>query len=152
MNVLYPPQTVAVRTGELVDSMLGVKQYAAHVNAGERTVRTWLAEGRLHSARKLNSVWMIAADDRPAEPKSGDVVALDAGVQHMPQHMPPVGLAARLDAAPAFLELDDAAELLGISAHAIRTHRDYFGVEPFGRNGSLVVPAGVVRRIAGISA
>lgn len=153
---LMPPQTIH-RTGDYVEQMLGVKQYAEHVGAGERTVRTWLADGRLRSARKLGNVWMIAADDRPADAvqqpaPAGELVTLPADwdVPHMPQ----AGgrLAGELDAAPVFLELDRAAAILGVSAHAIRSNREYFGVVPFGRNGSLVVPQGVIRRLAGIDA
>jgi hypothetical protein len=159
---LMPPQTVT-RTGELVDSMLGVKQYAEHVGAGERTVRTWLADGRLHSARKLNGVWMIGADDRPADPMppAGEldaVARIEAGLHmlpHMPQHEleatpAPRRLVDELDASPVFLPLDDAARILGVSSSAIRGNRGTFGVVPFGPRGSLVVPQAIIRTLAGI--
>lgn len=143
---LEPPQTVA-RTGEHVDAMLGVKPYAERNGFGERTVRTWLAQGKLTRARKLNGVWMIPADDRPVDEPAGEL-ALRA-VQHVPQ----TGgtLEAELASSPAFLELEAAARLLGIPVSAIRRSRAYFELVPFGPNGSLVMPAAVVRRIAGIA-
>lgn len=145
---LHPPQTVA-RTGELVDSMLGVKQYAEHVGAGERTVRTWLADGKLTGARKLNGVWMIPADDRPVESASaGELATLPQAVRHLPQV--PAGLGAELAGAPAFLELELAAHLLGIPVSAVRRHREYFELVPFGERGRLVMPAARVRTIAGL--
>jgi hypothetical protein len=135
--------------------MLGVKDYAARHNAGERTVRTWLADGRLHGARKLNGVWMIPADERPADPLqayAGDEIAVQLLGEHAVQHVPhvPAGLVAELAEAPVFLPLELAAHLLGISEHAIRRHRDYFELVPFGPNGSLVMPARVVRTVAGL--
>lgn len=152
MNVLYPPQTVA-RTGELVDSMLGVKQYAEHVGAGERTVRTWLADGRLPGARKLNGVWMIPADERPTDAApAAELVAMP----HMPQVASvelaggPGRLELELAEAPAFLELDAAARMLGIPVSAIRRQRAYFELVPFGERGRLVMPARVVRTVAGL--
>lgn len=156
MNYLEPPQIVT-RAGELVDdsTMLGVKAYAEHVKAGERTVRTWLADGRLASAVKLDGAWMIRASDRPGEPAAagaGDelVPAVRQAVQHMPQSSP-WGLSHELELAPAFLELDAAARLLGIPAGAIRRHRDYFELVPFGERGRLVMPAAKVREIAGLA-
>ena len=134
---LMPPQTVS-RAGDVVDAMVGVKQYAELHHAGERTVRTWLADGRLHSAVKHGNVWMIDPNDEPAEPQA---------VQHVPHG---ATLDAELASSPAFLELEQASRLLGIGVAAIRRHRDYFELVPFGPNGSLVMPAAVVRRVAGV--
>lgn len=154
---LHPPQTVA-RNGEHVDAMLGVKQYAERrrslglAGGGERTVRTWLADGRLHGARQMHGVWMIPANEEPAEPPTTSelVAAPAAAVQHVPQAGG--SLEAELAIAPAFLELELASRLLGVGVGAIRRHRDYFELVPFGPNGSLVMPAAVVRRVAGIGA
>jgi hypothetical protein len=150
---LMPPQTVVARTGEHVDSMLGVKQYAEHVGAGERTVRTWLADGRLPGARKLNGTWMIPADERPVEAQPGGIVPAAPWqdiVQHMPQPDAAPTPLGELDAAPVFLPLEQAARILGVSVTAIRNNRSTFGVVPFGARGSLVVPQAIVRQLAGI--
>jgi len=147
---LMPPQTVS-RAGDVVDAMVGVKQYAELHHAGERTVRTWLADGRLHSAVKHGNVWMIDPNDEPAEPQAGAglelVPQLPQAVQHVPHG---ATLDAELASSPAFLELEQASRLLGIGVAAIRRHRDYFELVPFGPNGSLVMPAAVVRRVAGV--
>ena len=149
---LMPPQTVS-RAGELVDAMVGVKQYAELHNAGERTVRTWLADGRLHSARKLNGVWMIDPNDQPAEPQAGELVNLAPNPSAVAvQHVPQAGgtLELELASSPAFLELELAARLLGIPESAIRRQRDYFELVPVGERGRLVMPARVVRSVAGL--
>jgi hypothetical protein len=159
------PQTVAPN-GEHVDAMLGVKQYAERrrslglAGGGERTVRTWLADGRLHGARQMHGVWMIPANEEPAEPMTtGELVAAPAAHAADVQPFYPRGsselgayLVERgLADAPAFLELELASRLLGVGVGAIRRHRDYFELVPFGPNGSLVMPAAVVRRVAGLT-
>lgn len=145
---LNSPQTVT-RAGEVLDAMLSVTQYAAHVNAGERTVRTWLADNRLPQARKVDGKWMIPADARPVdqapEQPAGVVDLLPAaGLPQVPQ-----GVAA-LDALPVFVPVDQAAAILGVPAGAIRRNRDYFAAVQFGPRGALVVPQATIRRLAGL--
>jgi hypothetical protein len=60
------------------------------------------------------------------------------------------GLAAALDKHPALLSLEQASRLLGIPERAIRRHAEQFGAVPWGPRGTLVVPARVVRELAGL--
>ena len=136
---------------ELDRAWLTLQGYADHRDVKPRTVMRWLKAGELPDARKdSRGAWMIPMDAEPA--KSGEIVTLgqrpttrpmtDVAVSH------PAGM---IDALPSFLTIDQAAQILGISRHAILTPRgrDYFDVVPFGVNGSLVVPLATIKRIRG---
>jgi hypothetical protein len=55
-----------------------------------------------------------------------------------------------LDHETAYLPLEVAARLLGITEYAIRKHPEEYGVVPRGDHGGAVVPQSTIRRIAGI--
>lgn len=127
-------------------------QYAERAGTTERTVKRWLAADELPGAYKdERDRWMIPVDAVRTPRPAGDVVQLQprpdthpAGRELDVQRA--VDVAAAL---PSFLTVDQAAEILGISRHAIAKHREYFGVVPFGANGSLVVPLATIKRIRG---
>ena len=135
--------------------LMGVVDYAGLVGASERTVKRWLADDELPGAIKdERGRWMIPSD-AVRVPKVADVVAMPARPM-TPSHdvmasHPSQARALNYDAMPSFLTIDQAAQLLGISRHAITTPRgrDYFDVVPFGPNGSLVVPLATIKKIRG---
>ena len=118
-------------------------QYANRVGKAERTVKRWLADGELPGAyQDERGRWMIPVD---AERTAGVVeLASRPMTRPMTQMVEPT-----LDALPSFLDVAQAADILGISRHAILTHRDYFDVVPFGPNGAFVVPLATIKRIRG---
>jgi hypothetical protein len=138
-------------------------QYAEHVGVQTRTVERWLAAGELPGADKVNGRWHIPADTArqiklngnshtPTPDMSADMTPTrrsDVGVS-----VPGVTLAEALDKLPAFLTLAQASRLLGVSPLRITENPDRFEAERVGRLGSggrsLMVPARVVRQIAGI--
>lgn len=132
-------------------------RYAEISGVSERTVKRWLADDELPGAyQDERGRWMIPAD-AARTPKPADIVQLDRPMSGRAAHPSQGELAlsvaqaldAALDTLPSFLALDVAASVLGISRHAIATHRDYFDVVPFGPNGSLVVPLATIKRIRG---
>lgn len=118
------------------------QEFAQLHNVTERTVKRWLGDDLVSGAYKdPRGRWQIPHDaPRPDvnEIASSRIVAV-------PEPAP----ALSYEHAPSFLPVDEAARALGISAHAIREHRTYFDVVPFGSNGSLVVPLATIRRIRG---
>lgn len=119
---------------------LTVKQYAESAGISDRTAMRWLKAGELPGAKQdERGRWMIPA---------GATQTLGAGLVALTTE-PPMYRPANIDELPSFLPLDAAAGLLGISRHAIDTHRDYFGVVPFGPYGSLVIPLATIKRIRG---
>lgn len=124
--------------------LLTLQGYVDRTGKTERTVRRWLAAGDLPGARKdRGGQWMIPAD-AVYTPGAGAALAL---VEPEPE---PVSLAGELDALPALLALVDASRLLGVTEYAIRRNREFFGAVRLGPRGSLVVPASVVRELAGL--
>jgi hypothetical protein len=123
---------------------LTAAQYAAAVDVSERTVKRWLQDHELPGAAKdERGRWMIPAEAE-RRTRAGDLVPMSR-----PTTRPTTDVSQTVDALPSFLTLDEAAQILGISRHAIATHRDYFDVVPFGANGSLVVPLATIKRIRG---
>lgn len=136
--------------------MLTAAQYATANKIAERTVKRWLADGELPGAIKdERGRWLIPTE---AERTTADVVTLprpmtrattDVMVSHPSHATLAAGPGPLLDTLPSFLTIEQTAQILGVSRHAIITHRDYFGVVPFGANGSLVVPLATIKRIRG---
>lgn len=130
--------------------MMAAADYADLIQVSERTVKRWLADGELPGAMKdERGRWLIPSTaERTASP--AEVVTLDR-----PMTSPMTGVEVThpaqmsLDILPSFLTIDQAAQILGISRHAIATHREYFDVVPFGSNGSLVVPLATIKKIRG---
>lgn len=134
--------------------MLSAAQYATANKIAVRTVKRWLADDELPGAIKdERGRWLIPTE---AERTTAAVVTLprpmtrpttDIMLSHPSHAMLATG--PTLDALPSFLTIEQAAQILGVSRHAITTHRDYFDVVPFGANGSLVVPLATIKRIRG---
>lgn len=132
---MTPPTFVAVAT------------YAGLVDVSERTVKRWLASGELPDAVKdERGRWLIPANAE-RQISTGELVTLDP--RPMTRHMTPT--VPNLDELPSFLTVDQAAQLLDVSRHAILTPRgrEYFDVVPFGVNGSFVIPLATIKRIRG---
>ena len=127
-------------------------QYATHVGKSERTVLRWLRDGQLPAAVKTpDGQWFIPADavhqvTSPDMSVTRQVTRqADAGVNEQGP-----SLAEYLDRHPALLSLEAASRLLGIPESAIRRHAEDLGAVPWGPRGTLVVPARVVRGLAGL--
>lgn len=125
---------------------LTAAQYADQAGASERTVKRWLADGELPGATKdERGRWLIPADT--TRTPGADVVPL--APRHMTRPMTTQQPGPELDALPSFLSIDQAAHILGITAYAIRKHREYFDAQPFGPNGALVIPLATIRKVRG---
>lgn len=133
---------------------LSVERYAETHGVSIRSVRRWLSAGELPGAVKTGDVWMIPANAQRVRGAGSAVehVAQPASAAQTAVQQPAGGLslAGQLDALTAYLTLEDAGRLLGISAYAIRQNRQAFGVVPYGPNGALLVPQAVVRQVAGL--
>jgi hypothetical protein len=117
----------------------------------DRTLKRWLADG-IPGAMKLDGAWLIPADyERPDQPARGPVptpsTAVERSSSGMLQQRPPIS--QLVDTLPGFVPLEIAAEALGISVHAIRRHRDEFGLQPLGEHGALVMPRREIKAILG---
>lgn len=132
--------------------MLTAAQYATANKIAERTVKRWLADGELPGAIKdERGRWLIP--NEAERTVAADVVTLPRPMtvsqDAMASHPSRARQTPTIDDLPSFLTIDQAAQLLKISRHAVATHRDYFGVVPFGPNGALVVPLATIKRIRG---
>ena len=140
--------------------MLTVKGFAERRGVDERSVQRWLKAGRLVGAVHLDTGWLIPDQPRPgrkapAEPAAyQDTAEQGALVVRAPAQLakPPGSLAEALAIATAFLTLEEAAQLLGIPVSGIRRNAERFEVERVGPRGAAMVPARVVRHVAGLSA
>jgi hypothetical protein len=126
--------------------MLTLTEYAARHDKSTRTVQRWLDRGALPGAVMVEGRWAIPADVLPLRDAAGTVATTGApaGVA------PPATLAGALDTLPAYLTIERAAQLLGISPYAVRTHIARFCGERVGPAGAWMVPASVVRQVAGL--
>ena len=126
---------------------LTAAQYATAIGMSLRNVKRWLEDGELPGAFKDERGWWMIPADAERSAVANDVVAISPRTRPTTQAVShPAGM---IDAMPSFLTIEQAAQVLGISRHAIATHREYFGVVPFGANGSLVVPLATIKRIRG---
>jgi hypothetical protein len=134
-------------TYDIPAAYLSAAQYADAIGKTERTVKRWLADGELLGAyQDERGRWMIPAN---AERTTGELVTLDRPTTRPMTDMVLSHPSQMIDALPSFIDIDRAASILGISRHAITTHREYFDVVPFGPNGSLVIPLATIKRIRG---
>lgn len=129
---------------------LTAKQYAEATGKSARQVKRYLEDGELPGAyQDERGWWMIPATAERTT--SGELVTLSPRPRTRPTTEVMSHPAGMIDAAPSFLTIDQAAQILGVSRHAILTPRgrDYFDVVPFGPNGSLVIPLATIKRIRG---
>jgi hypothetical protein len=143
---------------------LSTTEYAAHVGAHPRTVKTWLANEELPGAYKdpFTSEWRIPRDTvrqlkpkakAPDAPVAGDVLPWSGG-QLIPFPQAPAEPAepTRLEdlaEEPAFLRIDEAAYYLGIPQAQILANPEVFEVMHVGVSASPRVPKRVIRKFEG---
>lgn len=114
------------------------------------------------AVKHLDGGWQIPSDamrikplpgtDTTTTPTRRDSVAVVADTTTRRDSVGDVGatLAAALSVLPAFLTLEQASRLLGIPQARIEDNAERFDAEPVGPWRRLMVPARVVREIAGI--
>lgn len=128
---------------------LSIMDYAADVaRVNHRTVRDWLAKGMLPTAYQDGTgKWWIPADAEPVRAPVAprvDNTAPSGQLVPIPHTSPGVDVPPFI---PLYMPLADAAPLLGVTAYQLAQHPEEFGVQPWGDNGTLVVP---VRRLLGM--
>lgn len=140
-------------------SNMTVRSFAELHEVDERTVQRWLKAGKLPGAVKTSKGWVIPADAAAPQPTAGaaagsvivsaaaPVPAGSASPAALPQGG---GLSSYLDTLPAFMPLQVAVMVLGISEAAIRRNAEELGAKPWGPRGTLVVPVRTVRETAGL--
>ena len=131
-----------------------VRTFAQLCEVDERTVQRWLKAGRLPGATKTNRGWVIPADakapaqdDEPTAPTAPTRAVVAPVAQRAVQG---ASLSEALATLPAFLPLEVAALLLGVPVARIKENPERFEAEPLDAFRRLVVPARVVREIAGL--
>jgi hypothetical protein len=135
--------------------MLTVKQFAQRHGVAVRTVERWQEDGHLRGVVRTDTGNLIPDQPRPAIGRRA------AAAAEQPQRALAVPAPAQLDGAPrsllealalmpAFLTLEDAARLLGIPPIRITENPERFEAEPVDDRRKLMVPARVVRQVAGI--
>jgi len=132
----------------------------AHIHRVDaRTVQRWCKAGEVPGAVKLpDGGWQIPADAMRIKPLPGtDVTPTSSrrdGVvgPDITSRRDDVGdtLAGALSVLPAFLTLEQASRLLGIPAARIKENPERYEAEPVDVFRRLMVPARIVRDIAGI--
>ena len=132
-------------------------QFATLHRVDARTVQRWCKNGEIPGAVKTSTGWQLPPDAMRITPLPGTDVSATrrdsvAVVADIPTRRDDVGdtLAGALSVLPAFLTLEQASPLLGISVSAILRRRAEYDVEPRGDHGRLMLPARVVRAFAGI--
>jgi len=130
------------------------EQFATQHHVDARTVQRWCKDGEVPGAVKTSRGWHIPDDAMRITPLPGTDVTPSRRdvVADAPSRRDDVGdtLAGALSVLPGFLTLEQASRLLGIPVSRIRLHAERFGVEPVGVRGAPMVPACVVRAVAGI--
>lgn len=132
--------------------MLTLAAYMAETGASERTVRRWLADGRLPGARMVGRQWMIPADTMPLPdpPAIRDLADLGraTGVRS-------TEVVTTHGTGPAFwFTVDDLVTMWAplVSRHAIKAmiRAGEIKAYPRGPGGAWIVPASEARRVAGL--
>jgi hypothetical protein len=138
---------------------LDAAQFARIHRVEPRTVQRWCAAGEVPGAVKLpDGGWHIPPDAMRIKPLPGTDVAatrrddVGAVAADTTTRRDDVGdtLAGALSVLPAFLTLQQASRLLGIPVVRIEEDPDRFEAERVDDRRRYMVPARVVRSIAGI--
>jgi hypothetical protein len=141
---------------------LPAQEYADLQGISFRSVKRYLAEEELPGAIFYDKKWLIPADAERSQHKelvvrNGTEVQVHAvqggsstplGTMKDYSKMPTLEQA--LDHQTAYVTVEEAANLMGITEYAIRNHPEEYGVVPRGRHGGAVVPQAVIRKIAGL--
>lgn len=140
----------------MTDALLTTAQYREATGLAERTLKRYLADGKIPGASKdAEGRWRIPATAMPPvtgpapvrTELSAELVAHRAARRELEAQPTLADVLAR---ASAYVDLEQAARLLGVTEYAIRHNPDRFGVERFGPNGSMVVPLRIIREVAGL--
>lgn len=152
---------------------LSVSEYAAHVGAHPRTIKTWLANEELPGAAKdpFTSEWRIPRDtirQKKATETNGVATTTPAAqfpwhagaeIIPFPQQLEPAEPTRleNLDEESTFLRIEEAAYYLGIPQERILENEEAFEVMYVGRKrraederGAPMVPKRVIRRLEGL--
>ena len=133
-------------------------QYREATGLAERTLKRYLAQGKIPGALKDDDGrWRIPADAEPpvvgetppAQASEAQALILAQRAARRELEAQPT-LADVIAREPAFVPLETAARLLGITAHAIRSNPQAFETQRWGERGSLVVPLRIIRQAAGL--
>jgi hypothetical protein len=154
--------------------VLTISEYAAHVGAHPRTIKTWLANEELPGAAKdpFTSEWRIPRDTirQKKAPETNGVATTPAapqfpwhaGAEIIPFPQQPAEPAEptrleNLDEEASFLRIEEAAYYLGIPQDRILENEEAFEVMYIGRKrraederGAPMVPKRVIRRFEGL--
>lgn len=136
------------------NAMISIDQFAELHKASTRTVRRWLADGRIPGAVMDGKKWMLPAEAIVQDTLPGVMVARDSGRDVAVQQrghgndtsMTVAGVLAPL---PVMVTLDVASRVLGISEYAIRQHAEYFELQRMGERGAYVMPKARIRELEG---
>jgi hypothetical protein len=134
--------------------MVSIDAFAEQHSVSTRTVRRWLADGRIAGALQVGNKWALPADAIVSETLPGvmDTVkdtSSPAGAVARAQQPAQLTVAGILAPLPVMIPLDVAARVLGISEYAIRQHADYFELQRMGEHGSYVMPKRRLRELEG---
>jgi hypothetical protein len=128
---------------EPIANYLTAIEWCEREDVSRRTLTRLLSDGALPGAVKIEGNWKIPTTTTKPAP----TVHTDVATRTTPK---PPTVTELLDRSTVMIPLDRAAALLGVSEYTIRSHASYFEALPLGAHGSLVIPAGVIRRLAGL--
>lgn len=135
--------------------MISIDDFAEQRQASTRTVRRWLAAGKIPGAVQIGGKWSLPADAIVQDTLPGVMdTARDAGRAVAVQqrgHVTDTSMTvnAVLAPLPVMVTLDVAARVLGISEYAIRANADYFELVRMGERGAYVMPKARIRELEG---
>jgi hypothetical protein len=132
------------------DVLLDLDGWADRNDVSTRTVRRWLDAGEIPGARKVKGKWAIPESALRQAPTSA--VATVTPPPDTVATARPVTMADALATLPVFVDMDVASRLLGITAHAIKAHPDYFGLVRYGHRGAWVMPKYRIHQLNGTEA
>jgi hypothetical protein len=144
-----------------ITALVSIDDFAATRKVSTKTVRRWLADGRIQGATKLGNKWSLPAnavvqDTLPGVMSAPDVhpwapsqqpVSREVVTYQAPPAPPTV--ADVLAAAPVMVPLETAARVLGVSEYALRRNAEFFQLERMGDHGAYVMPKARIRQLEG---
>ena len=137
-------------------TLLTSSQYREATGLAERTLKRYLADGKIPGAIKdADGRWRIPAEAVPptvGQPTarteaSAELVAHRQARRELEAQPTLMDVLAR---AAAYVDLETASRLLGVTEHAIRHNPEAFETQRWGERGSIVVPLRVIRQAAGL--
>src|SRR4051794_4321569 len=123
---------------------LTLAAYAERHGKSIRTVQRWLERGLLPGAVLREGKWVIPADGLPLSDQGASVTL------HRAAGPAAMTLAGALDALPVYLEVDEAAHLLGMTPAWVKAHARELDGSRGGPGGAWMIPQHVIRSRAGL--